>query len=141
MPRSTVAVENITPGMVIYAVPGPLIVEDVLTTQTLTRQRRDKHPLIVLSVNTVAQQLTVTYIASFVGSTSIADVPLRGGDSARRLFVPINPAVKELHYDPIAWENHPQPIPAGWVSVRSKMVLTGAEVSMLLHNDKPTARN
>ena len=128
MPRSTVQVQNITPGMIIYAAPGPLIVEDVLTTQTLGSQRRDKHPLIVLSVEAGAQRITVTYIATFVGSATLADVDLRGGDSARRLFVPITPATKEFDYDPISWERHPDPTPAGWVSARSKTVLTGASV-------------
>ncbi|KAF9565408.1 hypothetical protein CPC08DRAFT_704668 [Agrocybe pediades] len=127
MPRSTVAVENITPGMVVYAAPGNLIVEDVLTTQTLTRQRRDKHPLIVLSVNAGAQQIMVTYIATFLNSNSLAEVALRGGDAARRLFVPVTPATREFDYEPITWLAHPDPIPAGWASARSKMVLTGAE--------------
>jgi len=124
MSRSTVPVANITPGMVIYAAPGPLIVAEVLTSQTLSRQRRDKHPLLVLSVDEDAEQVTVTYIASFASSPDLDSVPIP--ESAKKLFVPVNPATKEFDYEPISWEEHPEPTPC-WVSVRSKTVLTGAE--------------
>ncbi|KAH9476868.1 hypothetical protein JR316_0010784 [Psilocybe cubensis] len=125
MSRSEVNVEDITPGMVIYAAPGPLIVEDVLTTQSLSKQRKDKHPLLVLSVNAPAQSITVTYIASFKGATDLASVNMRGGSSAKKLFVPILPAIKEYDHDPVSWESHPKPIPAGWVSIRNKTTFTG----------------
>lgn len=124
--RIELNVEDLTPGMVIYQAPGPLIVQEVLTTQTLNRQQKDRHPLIVLSVNAKAQQITVTYIATFAGAPNLVSVPI--GDPAKELLVPITPATKEYTHDPIAWENHPSPIPPGWASVRSKTVLTGAKV-------------
>lgn len=138
MSRSQVNVENITPGMVIYAAPGPLIVEDVLTTQTLSKQRKDKHPLLVLSVDAPAQSITVTYIASFKGASNLASVQMRGGIAAKKDFVPIIPATKEYEHDPISWESHPAPIPAGWVSVRNKTVLTAATVRISLMFDSKT---
>lgn len=121
-----VNVENMTPGMVIYYPPGPLIVPDVLTTQTLNRQRKDKHPLIVLSVNPGAQQITVTYIATFSHAETLVAVPI--SEAAKQLFVPITPAPKEYEHNTIEWASHPLPIPAGWASIRSKTVLTGATV-------------
>lgn len=125
--RSEVKVENLKPGMVIYAAPGPLIVSDVLTTQTLKRQQKDKHPLIVLSVDSKAQQITVTYIATFTHRENLVSVPIL--EPAKKLLLPITPAPQE--YDdlkPIEWESHPAPIPHGWASIRSKTVLTGATV-------------
>jgi len=124
MSHSAVPVAKITPGMVIYAPPGPLIVADVLTSQTLSQQRKDKHPLLVLSVHSAAQEITVTYIASFVGSSNLAGVQIP--ESAKKLFVPVKPATKEFDHEPINWEKHPGPT-ACWVSVRNKTVLTGAE--------------
>lgn len=131
MSRSEVNVEDITQGMVIYAAPGALIVEDVLTTQSLSKQRKDKHPLLVLSVNALAQSITVTYIASFKGAAGLATVNMRGGAAAKKLFVPITPATKEYDHDPVGWESHPAPIPAGWVSIRNKTVFTAAKVRIL----------
>lgn len=50
MVRSTIQTSDLKPGMVIYRAPEDLIVPEVLTTQKLTKQMKDKHPLLVLSV-------------------------------------------------------------------------------------------
>ena len=52
--------------MIIYSRPKNLIVPEVLTTQSLSQQRKDKHPLLVLTVNPDgAGSIIVTYISSF----------------------------------------------------------------------------
>jgi len=128
--RVTRAVEEITPGTVIYAKPGNLIVDEALTTQSLGAQRRDKHPLLVLSVNHPEQKITVTYIASFDSAAKLKDVRLKGGDAARSFFVPVGPATKEYSQVPIQWAANPD-LSACWVSIRSKMELTGSTVCMV----------
>jgi len=122
-----IAIENIEAGTVIYAKPGDLIVEDVLTSQSLRDQKEDKHPLLVLSVDQDAQKITVTYIASFNNAGTLSKVGLKGEDPARRLFVPIKPAQKEYGYEPIEWANNPEKVPC-WVSVRNKTTRTGSQV-------------
>lgn len=129
--HAVIKVEDIRPGMLVYAPPGKLIVQDVLTTQSLKSQQKDKHPLVVLSVNPPKQEITVTYLASFSKAGRLADVKIV--ESAKKLLLPVSPAPKEYLLDAIDWEFHWNPEHVGcWVSVRSKKRLIGTEVRPLL---------
>lgn len=121
------SINDIKPGMLVYAAPGNLIVQEVLTTQTLNSQRRDKHPLVVLSVNTDAQEITVTYVASFAKAGALKDVDI--AVSAKKLLLPVAPATKEFDLEVIDWEKHWDENRVGcWVSIRSKKKMAGEEV-------------
>jgi len=124
MTRSTVPIAKIEPGMVLYGPPGLLITPDVLTSQTITKQRKDKHPLLVLSVDVAAQHVVVTYIASFRSSPDLAHLHI--SEAAKKAFVPVDPAKQEYEYAPVHWEHNPDPTVC-WISVRNKTTLTGKE--------------
>ena len=108
MTRSTIQIEHLKPGIIIYSRPKNLIVPEVLTTQSLTgrSQRKDKHSLLVLTVNPDgAGSIIVTYISNFKEATSLVTVPL--SDEAKQLLVPVKPATKEFMHEPVAFEQYP----------------------------------
>jgi len=64
MIHSAVQMADITTGIVLYQAPGNLIVPEVLTTQSLGKQQKDKHPILILAVNPPGT-ITITYLMSF----------------------------------------------------------------------------
>lgn len=125
MPRSTVSINDVKPGMVLWAQPGALMEADALTSQTLGKARKDKHPLLVLSHNVTEEEVTVTYIASFSSSPDLKHLGL--DESVKKVFIPVDPATKEYDHAVIKWESNPNPT-ACWIWGKTKMKLTGKEV-------------
>ena len=107
------------------------MVQDVVTTGSLEALKKKPRPLLVLEVDKDSQQVTVTYITSFSDAYNITGVALQGGANAKKLFIPIKPATREFDHDPINWESNGGDNRAGWVSIRSKMVLTREVVRLL----------
>lgn len=110
-----------------------VVSQDLFTARTVSTLRKDRHPLVVLIVNPLTinpdrsvGNIVVTYLTTFSSSVALANV--RISEESKGFFVPVKPATKEFHQEPIELERQKDENTPSWVSIRKKMIIPGETV-------------